>query len=152
ADHVILEGLDRKGLLVFERLEPALRHGEGVVTEIDLLLVLVPLVEREIDDPGQLEAVTVDEVELLAGARARRAREGYEFLGVTGHKEAGIAVAQAKLSADRLRAFRTDILGDRTGTFERTALVAPENIAEARLPLTLRPGVHAVAESARASG
>ena len=54
------------------------RHRERVVGEVDLLLLLVPLVHREIDDPAEGEAVLVDEVELaadLAAARRRQRRE-----------------------------------------------------------------------------
>ena len=76
ADHVVLERLDAERLLAVQRLDAALRHGERVVGEVDLLLVLVPLEEREVDDPAQLEAVAVDEVQFLAGAGARGAREG----------------------------------------------------------------------------
>jgi hypothetical protein len=81
------------------------------MAEIDLLLVLVPFVEREIDDPAQLEAVAIDEVQLLAGAGARRAREGVELLRVAGDEEAGVAVIEAELDADRLGALLADVLG-----------------------------------------
>src|SRR5690606_27121706 len=115
-------------------------------------LVLVPLVEGEVDDPAQLEAVAVDEVELFTGAGARGAREGHELLRVARNEEAGIAIAKAKLGADRLGALLADILGERAGAFQLVAFLAPKNVAEARLALALRPGVHAVAEGAAAAG
>ena len=36
--------------------------------EVDLLVLVIPLVEREIGDPGQRELVAVDQVQLLAEA------------------------------------------------------------------------------------
>src|SRR3546814_3498687 len=38
ADHVVLVRLDRQRILIVERVEPTLRHREGIVCEIDLLL------------------------------------------------------------------------------------------------------------------
>ena len=75
ADHVVLERLDVQRILAVQRIDPALRHRERVVREVDRLGFLVPFVEREIDDPAQLEAVAVDQVELLAGPRAGSARQ-----------------------------------------------------------------------------
>src|SRR5690606_4917034 len=115
ADHVVLERLDGQRILARQRLDAALRHGERVVAELDALLVLVPFVEGEIDDPAQFEAVAVDEVELLAGAGARSTCERGEFLRIAGGEEAGIAVLEAELPADRLGALLADILGDRAG-------------------------------------
>src|SRR5690606_24254498 len=42
---------------------------------------------------------------------------------------------------------RPDVLADRP----RSLVITIENVAKSRLPLTLRPGVHAVAESARSA-
>ena len=76
ADDVVLERLDGKRVLGFERLEPALRHRERIVREVDLLLVLVPLVHREVDDPAELERVALAEsLSSCADADARRASE-----------------------------------------------------------------------------
>jgi hypothetical protein len=88
------------------------------VAEIDLLFVLVPFVEREVDDPGEFEAVAVDQVEFLAGARARIAGKPGELFRVAGSKEAGVARLQAKLHADRLGALLADVLGDRAGALD----------------------------------
>src|SRR5690606_33798488 len=72
----------------------------------------VPLVEREVDDPGKLEAVAVDEVQFLADARAGGTGESREFLRVSGNEEAGVAGLQAELKADRFGALVADVLGD----------------------------------------
>ena len=69
--------------------------------------------------------------------------------GPAADEEHGVAVAEAELVADRLGALRADVLGDRAGAF---AVVAEEDVAEARLALALRPGIHAVAEGAVAAG
>jgi hypothetical protein len=57
ADDVVLERLDRQRILVLQRIDAALRHRERVVREVDLLVVLVVLVHREVDDPAQREAL-----------------------------------------------------------------------------------------------
>ena len=57
ADDVVLERVDRQRILRLERLEPALRHRERVVAEVDLPGLLVALVHREIGDPAELEDV-----------------------------------------------------------------------------------------------
>src|SRR5207249_8953759 len=118
----------------------------------DLLLVLVPLEEREVDDPAQFETVAVDEVQLLAGARARRAGEVHELLRVAGDEKGGVAIGKAQLPAQRLGALLADVLGNRSGAFELVAFLTPEDVAEARLAFALRPGIHAVAEGAAAAG
>src|SRR5690606_30139496 len=125
---------------------------EGIVREIERLRFLVPFVEREVDNPAKLEPVLVDEVEIGTDARAGVARELVELLRIARDEEDGIALLQAELLADRLGALRADILGDRAGALERIVLGAPEDVAEARLALTLRPGVHAIAEGSGATG
>ena len=107
--------------------------------KVDLLLVLVPLEEREIDDPAELETVAVDEVQFLAGAGAGGTCEGDEFLRIAGSKEGSIALAQTELNADSFSALLADVLGDRAGAFKLVAFLAPEDVAEARLALALRP-------------
>ena len=58
----------------------------------------------------------------------------------------GIAHAETQLVADGIRALRPDVLGD--GASATLLALTPEDIAETRLALALRKGVHAVAESA----
>ena len=47
--------------------------------EVDLLLVLLPFIHREIDDPAEGEAVLVDELELAPDTLAGGARKGDEL-------------------------------------------------------------------------
>ncbi len=121
------------------------------MAEVDLFLVFVPLIEGEVDDPGELELIAVDQIELFARPRAGGAGKGGEFLRVACSEETGIAVLKAKLGADRLGALRADILGDGTGALKAFAFLAPEDIAEPRLALALCPGIHAVAEGSGAA-
>src|SRR5690606_14021304 len=107
------------------------------------LLLLAPLVHREIDDPAEGELVLVDEIEIAPGLGARRTGKRGELLRPSADEEDRIAVLQPELAADRLGAFRPDVLGDRPGA---VAIVAEEDVAEARLALALCPGIHAVAE------
>ncbi len=152
ADQVVLERLDGERVLVFQRFHAALRHRERIVREVDLLLVLVPLEEGEIDDPGEFEAVFIDKAELLPCPVARRARELVELGRIAGREEHGIAIAEAQLGADRLGALLADVLGDGARALELVAFLAPEDIAKAGLALALCPRIHAVAEGARAAG
>src|SRR5690606_11461139 len=152
ADQIVLEGLDRERVFVVQRVDAALRHRERVVAEVDALFVLVPLIERKIDDPAKLKAIAVDEVQFLTCPGARRTGEGREFLRVSCDEECRVTIRQAKLLADRLGALLADVLGDRARALELVAFLAPENVAETGLALALRPGIHAVAKGARATG
>ena len=73
ADDVILPGEDVERVLALQRLHLALRHREGVVAEVDLLLLLVIFEHREIDDPAEAERALLDQVELLGDAGPRAA-------------------------------------------------------------------------------
>src|SRR5690606_5973328 len=119
------ERLDRQRLLAVQRVYAALRHGERVVAEVDPLLVLVPLVEREVDDPAEREAVAVDEVQLLARPGTGRAGEGHELLRVAGDEEAGVAIGEAELFTNRFGTLLANVLGKGTSPFERSTLFNP---------------------------
>ena len=66
AHDVVLERLDRQRILRVQRLQPALRHAERIVAEIDLLGFLVQLEHREVGDPAEAERA------LLASGRVPR--------------------------------------------------------------------------------
>ena len=104
--------------------------------EVDLLLLLLPLVHREVDDPAEGELVLVDEAELTTDPLPRRAGKHRELLRPPADEEDGVAVLEPKLLTDRVSALDADVLGDRPGAL---AVVAEEDVAEARLPLALRP-------------
>ena len=96
-----------------QRLEAALRHRERIVREVDLLVFLVVLVHREVDDPGEFEPILVDQVQLLAEFGSREACKFPEFVGIAGDEERRIALLQAELRADRRGPLRADIVGKR---------------------------------------
>ena len=125
------------------------RHRERVVREVDLLLFLVPFEHREIDDPAEIETILGDQVQLLADLGARGAGELDELLRLAGDEEHGVADLEAELIGDLLGALRADVLGERACA--ALLALAPEDVAEARLALALRPGIHAVAERAVAA-
>ncbi len=106
-------------VLRLERLEPALRHRERVVRELDLPGLLVELVHREVGDPAELEHAVPDEAELVAEARPRLAGERGEDLGHAADEEHGVAVVERKLGADRSGALGPEIVGDRAGALRR---------------------------------
>ena len=156
ADDVVLDRLDAEQLVLVRRriereklVDVHVRHRERVVGEVDLLLLLVPFVHREVDDPAEVEAVLGDEAQLLADLGARRPRELHELLRLAGDEEHRVADAEAELIGDLLGPLRPDVLGERPGA--ALLALAPEDVAEPRLALVLRPGVHAVAEGAVAA-
>ena len=119
------------------------------MAEVDLAVV-GPLVHREIDDPGELELVFVDQLQLAPDLGPRAPGDSLEVRGLAAQEERGIPLAQAKLGADRFGLFRPQRLGDRTGGFGGAPLVlAPEDIPHPRQPLPLRERVHPVRELAR---
>src|SRR5690606_27716280 len=67
----------------------------------------------------------------------------------TGDEEGRVTLAQTQRRHQGLGRLLTQVLGDRAAP--RLLIVRPEDIAQARLALALRPGVHAVAEGARAA-
>ena len=147
AHDVVLIGQDVERVLSFQRLQPALGHGERVVREVDAARVLVQFEHRIVDDPAEIEAVLGDQVEVLADLGARGGSERREVSGHAGHEEHGIAVVQTERRLQRRRALVADVLGDGASALA----VAEEDVAQSRLALALRPGVHAVAERAAAA-
>src|SRR5581483_11839886 len=121
-----------------------------VVGEVDLLLLLVPLVHGKVDDPAELEAVLVDELQLASDHGAGLAGELVELRRIAGGEEHRITNLQPELLLDGAGALRSDVPGDGAGAGS-AFLLAPEDVAEARLALLLRPAVHAIAERTRAA-
>ena len=128
---VLVVGVERQELVV-----RVVRHRERVVREVDLLLLLVPLVHREVDDPAEREAVLVDEPELRPIRWRAAPAKAVNFAGTPQTKK----TASPSFSFNSLRivsgALRPDVLGDRPGALP---VVAEEDVAEAGLALALRP-------------
>ena len=91
ADDVVLIGQDIQRIGPVQRLHPALRHGEGVVGEVDLLLFLGPLVHGEVDDPAQAKLVLGDQLQLSPDAGAGEAGELVGFARIAGDEEDSVA-------------------------------------------------------------
>src|SRR5262249_61052730 len=85
-----------------EVLDRHVRHGKRVVGEVYSLLLLVPFIHREIDDPAELEAVLGNQVEFCADSAARGARKLGGGRRLVGGKEHAIARTQSSLGADSL--------------------------------------------------
>ena len=68
AHDVVLIRLDGQRVLRVQRLQPALRHAERVVAEIDLSGLLVQLVHREVGDPAEPERALLDQAEFFGRA------------------------------------------------------------------------------------
>ena len=78
---VMLEILSLSLASSSRKLVVVVRHRERVVGEVDLLLLLVPFVHREVDDPAEFELVLVGEVQLTADTVTRLAGEFYKVEG-----------------------------------------------------------------------
>src|SRR5690606_25149475 len=158
ADNVVLEGSDAENFLFIiraklqELVERIVRHREGIVREVDLLLFLVPLEHGEVHDPAELEDALFHKAKLGADTRARQTGKACKLRRHAGHEEDGITFLKTKLGTDRLGPFRSDVLCHWPRPFEAATSFAEEDITEARRPRALRPGVHPVAEGTVAAG
>ncbi len=120
ADDVVLVGQHVERILALERLEPALRHRERVVREGDRPGLLVPLVHREVDDPGEAVAAPGDEPELLRDPLAREPGELRHGRGPACDEEHGIARLQALAAGARGTARPPRAAGHPAGARGRT--------------------------------
>ncbi len=148
ADDVILPGEDVERVLGLQRLHPALRHREGVVAEVDLLLLVIIFEHREIDDPAEAERALLDQVELLGDAGPGEAGELGRLGFLAGGEENAVVGAKAHRVGERVHAFGAVVLGDRAAPFAALA----GRIAEAGEALAPRPFVHVVEEFAALFG
>ena len=112
--------------------------------KLDLFVVLIPFVKREIDDPAQLEAIRLDQAQLIGDAGSRQACE----LGGLGRfacrEEQAVVGAKAELRIKRLHAFLPVVFGNWAAEFARFA----RDIAKPRMTFAARPFVHLVKELA----
>src|SRR5205814_8607283 len=115
ADDVVLVRRNLQRVLLLERREPALRHRERVVAEVDLAGLLVALVHREIGNPAELEAVLGGETEFLADLEPRGASERAERARDAGNEKHRVAVAEAERRAQRFGPLGPKAARDRPG-------------------------------------
>ncbi len=147
ADDVVLDRLDGEDLVAIggierqELLDTQVRHGERVVGEVDLLLLLVPLVHREVDDPAQLESVLVDQPQLRADPGARGTGELGGPGGLVGSEEDDVPGLRSGLGRDP----RLDLGGDELGDRPLAAVRLEYDVAQAaRAHVLARPVVELV--------
>ena len=148
AHDVVLPGEHVERVPRLQRVELALRHGEGVVGEVDAAGVRVALVHREVDDPAELEAVRVDQPQLLAHPRARQAGQPRGSLLRACREHHAVVGAQPQPFGQRAHAVVAVILGDRPAPLAPS----PRRIAQAGEALALRPAVQIVEELAALAG
>src|SRR5690606_21412456 len=103
---------------------------------------------REIDDPAELEAVLLDQPELLAHARARGAGQLGRLVSVPGGEEAPVVGPEADRLVERLHALLAVVLGDRAAELAGLA----SDVAEPGVALGAGPLVHLVEELAALLG
>ena len=92
ADNVVLEGEDFERVFFVDVLHAALGHGEGVVGEFDLAVV-VELVHGEVDDPAEFKDIRIDEFEAFAKFVADGRADFVSPLELVGNEEHDVAVA-----------------------------------------------------------
>src|SRR5262249_22980207 len=121
ADDVVLDRLQSENLLVVIRIEReefvwrCVRHRERVVGEVDLLVLLVPLVHPEIDDPADLEPAAVDQAEVGGAFVACRAGELAEFFWIATDEESSVTNLQSEPVANLIGSLDANSLRNRAG-------------------------------------
>ena len=144
ANDVILISENIERVHGFERAHLALRHREGIVTEIDFLCVLVIFIHRKIDDPAEFEAVLVDQIEFGADACPGGSRKfGSGGFG-TGGEENAVIRTEAKRGNQFARCVFTVVFGNRTAQF--TALLG--DVPKTSIAFALSPSIHVIKEFA----
>ena len=118
------------------------------MAEVDLLVVLVILVHREVDDPAEAEGALLDEAELLGDAGAGEAGEPRRLLFLAGGEEDAVVGPEAHRLGDAVHPLLAMVLGDRAAPLAALA----RRIAEAGKALAPRPFVHVVEELAALLG
>ena len=94
--------------------------------EVDLLLLVIVFVHREVDDPGEFEPILVNQVQLFGEFGAREAGKLPKLVGIAGDEERGIAFLQPQGIAYSCRPFRADVIGKRTCPL---AALAPHDVS-----------------------
>ena len=148
ADDVILPGEDVERVLGLQRFHPALRHREGIVAEVDLLLLVIIFEHREVDDPAEAERALLDQVELLGDAGPGEAGELGGLVFLAGGEEDAVVGAKAHRLGQLVHALGAVVLGDRAAPFAALA----GGVAEAGEAFAARPFVHLVEEFAALVG
>ena len=108
--------------------------------------LLVPLVHREVDDPGEAIAALFDQLELLADPGADQPRQPLGLGPPVADEEHGVAVLQVGRRLERGDPLGIEELGDRAlGLLARRVL----DVAEPGRAQALRIGDHLVEEAPR---
>ena len=84
------------------------------MAEVERPGLLVALVHRKIDDPGEVEPVLHRQPQLLADDVARPPRHRLELRRPPGEEERRVADPEPELRTDRLGSLRPDRLRERT--------------------------------------
>ena len=119
------------------------------MAEVDLLLVLVPLEHRKIDDPAELELLRIHQAKLRPHPCAGETCELVEGVRLTGGEEHRVADLQVHLLTEGFGPFRAKVLGD--GPCAALLAFPPKDVGEAGLTFALGPVVHPITESPRSA-
>ena len=158
ADDIVLEDLETQDFVLVagtegqEFLAVILRHREGIVGEVDLLLLLAPFIHGIIHHPAEAETALLDQVQFAADAGASETGQGRGALLLVGGEEQGIAgfdIRQLRHLGDRRR---RNEFGDRSFADQGAGLVLENNITQARRAFGARPLIELVEEAARLAG
>ena len=149
ADDVVLPGEDVERVLGLQRLQLALRHREGVVAEVDLLLR-----PRHIRTSGSRRSSRSGTRPARSGRAARRRgcaprrRAWPPRASLPAAKKMPSSGPRPIASAERVHALLAVVLGDRAAPLAALA----GGVAEAGIAFAARPFVHVVEELAALLG
>src|ERR1700733_9798546 len=113
AHDVVLERLDGQRVLRVQRLQPALRHAERIVAEIDFSGFLVELEHWEIGDPAKAKRAGLPQALFLRKPGAHRVGEPGRRLNLAGDEEHCVARPKSAGRTNRFGAVRFEIACDR---------------------------------------
>ena len=116
--------------------------------EVDLLLLFVILVHREVDDPAEAERALLDELELFGDARASEACELGRIGFFASGKKQPVVGTNAERMGERIHLLGPMVLGDWAAPFATLAC----RVAETCETFGARPFVHVVEEFAAKAG
>lgn len=145
-EEIIMIGINLKRVNVLKRINEKMRKGERIMRKVDIIVVIVKLVEREIDNKRKLKKVEIEEIKLLEWEGEGIEWEFVEIGRKERKEEEGIEVLKENMIEDRLGEILEDIIGDRERELKIVELIEKEDIEKERMELDMRKGINEVEE------
>lgn len=145
-EEIVMIGINLKRVNVLKRINEKMRNGERIMRKVDIIVVIVKLVEREIDNKRKLKKVEIEEIKLLEWEGEGIEWEFVEIGRKERKEEEGIEVLKENMIEDRLGEILEDIIGDRERELKIVELIEKEDIEKERMELDMRKGINEVEE------